>query len=122
MELTALDENGELLQSGFWGSFKQTHGWRAFPFEITVSGLAAAAEPRRFFLLVLTRRLLRFRTLAYVPFGPVLDPGAARGDFLASLADALRPHLPRDTFLLRFDLPWEKGGESPGSGGRVKVR
>jgi lipid II:glycine glycyltransferase (peptidoglycan interpeptide bridge formation enzyme) len=36
---------------------------------------------------------------------------------LAALAAALRPHLPRGTFVLRFDLPWEKGGESPAAAG-----
>jgi lipid II:glycine glycyltransferase (peptidoglycan interpeptide bridge formation enzyme) len=62
---------------------------------------------------VLTRRLARAFRLAYVPFGPTFDPGGDRGAFLAGLAARLRPHLPRGTFLLRFDLPWVKAGACP---------
>jgi hypothetical protein len=72
-----------------------------------------AGGAAEFGLLVLTRRLLRALTLAYVPFGPALDPVSGRGDMLSALAAALRPHLPPSTFLVRFDLPWEMGGESP---------
>ncbi len=42
---------------------------------------------------------------------------AGRGALLASLATALRPHLPKGTIFVRFDLPWEKGGEPPAQGG-----
>lgn len=76
-----------------------------------MEGGAAGHAP--FLLLVLTRRLARAFRLAYVPFGPTFDPGTGRGTFLAELARALRPHLPPGTFLLRFDLPWARGGEPP---------
>jgi len=62
---------------------------------------------------VLTRRIARIFTIAYVPLGPAFDPGTGRGAFLAGLARSLAPHLPRGTFLLRFDLPWPKAGERP---------
>ncbi len=108
-----------MLQSGFWGSFKASHGWTPFAFRVT------AGEAAEFGLLVLTRRLFGVITLAYVPFGPVRDPASARGEMLVALAAALRPHLPGSTFVLRFDLPWEKGGESPGAtrgAGGISVR
>ena len=119
--LQALDENAELLQSGWWGFFKQAFGWQAHPFQASVG-------QGRFALLVLTRRLFRLFALAYVPFGPAFDPAAAepamhRGEMLAALAFALRPHLPKRTFFFRFDLPWAKAGESPhrpGPGRRVR--
>jgi lipid II:glycine glycyltransferase (peptidoglycan interpeptide bridge formation enzyme) len=104
--LEALDASDELLQSGWWGFFKQGFGWQATPFTV-------GAGEVRFGLLVLTRRLARAIHIAYVPFGPALDPGAGRGGMLGSLAAALRPHLPKTTILVRFDLPWEKAGESP---------
>jgi lipid II:glycine glycyltransferase (peptidoglycan interpeptide bridge formation enzyme) len=74
-----------------------------------------------FGLLVLTRRLVRLFSIAYVPFGPVMDPGSGRGDFLSSLARAVRPHLPSNTLFLRFDLPWNRTGEAPRVQGRQAV-
>jgi lipid II:glycine glycyltransferase (peptidoglycan interpeptide bridge formation enzyme) len=104
--LSSLDSSEEMLQSGFWGRFKQDHGWQASAFRASMSGAD-------FGLLVLTRRLARLFSLAYVPFGPAPDPGTGRGEYLAELAAALRPRLPRGTLFLRFDLPWAKSGESP---------
>ncbi|MGA2766325.1 MAG: peptidoglycan bridge formation glycyltransferase FemA/FemB family protein [Spirochaetia bacterium] len=112
--LSDLDSSDELLQTGWWGSFKQSHGWLAHPFRVTVTSPAAAT----FGLLVLSRTLLRRFVIAYVPFGPTFDPVCGRGEFLSSLAGALRPCLPPATLFLRFDLPWEKAGEKPcGEGG-----
>jgi lipid II:glycine glycyltransferase (peptidoglycan interpeptide bridge formation enzyme) len=101
-----------MLQSGFWAAFKQEHGWRAHPFSIEGLG-----EP--FGMLVLTRTMLRRFTLAYVPWGPQCDPGTGRGEFLAAVAGALRPHLPRTNLFLRFDLPWVRAGEDPGAASGV---
>jgi len=94
------------------------HGWQAHPFLVTCE---TAVGPVEFPLLVLTRRIARAFRLAYVPFGPTFDPGAGRGGFLAGLARVLRPHLPRGTFLLRFDLPWVMAGESPRGPGLRKA-
>jgi lipid II:glycine glycyltransferase (peptidoglycan interpeptide bridge formation enzyme) len=77
------------------------------------------ADGRASGLLVLTRELFRLYTLAYVPFGPLLDPGRGRGEFLERLALSLRPHLPGNTLFLRFDPPWEAEGDSPALGSRV---
>jgi lipid II:glycine glycyltransferase (peptidoglycan interpeptide bridge formation enzyme) len=71
------------------------------------------ADGRDCGLLVLTRKLFRFSTLAYVPFGPLLDPEKGRGEFLERVALSLRPRLPGNTLLLRFDPPWEASGDSP---------
>lgn len=117
--LTDLDSSEELLQSGWWGSFKQSHGWQAHPFSVAVEGQRTAT----FGLLVLTRALFRRFVIAYVPFGPAFDPGCDRGHFLSSLAAGLRPYLPPGTLFVRFDLPWEKTGEEPGwSGKGLRVR
>ncbi len=111
----ALEGSPELLQSPFWADFKGAHGWTAHVFDV-------GFRDARFPLLVLTRRLLKLLRLAYVPFGPTFDPVDGRGPFLASLASALRPLLPRGTFLLRFDLPWDRSGSSPAEGPGAKLR
>lgn len=109
VSLADLDSTEELLQTGWWGSFKQSHGWRAHPFRVSVTGKTAG----EFTLLVLSRALFGRLVIAYVPFGPTFDPWCSRGEFLSTLGGALRPHLPRGTILIRFDLPWEKTGERP---------
>jgi lipid II:glycine glycyltransferase (peptidoglycan interpeptide bridge formation enzyme) len=98
--LRDLDGSPELLQSGFWGDFKGRFGWSALPFRGVWNGAA-------FRLLVLSRRLARGFSFAYVPFGPPLDPGERRMELLEDLARALGTSLPADTVFLRYDLPWE---------------
>jgi len=107
--LSALDASPELLQSGFWGSFKQSHGWEPRGFAVGLNGVPREEFP----LLVLLRPLLRLFTIAYVPFGPAREPGADRWIFLSALAKALRDNLPRTTMVIRFDLPWTLRGEGP---------
>jgi lipid II:glycine glycyltransferase (peptidoglycan interpeptide bridge formation enzyme) len=127
--LSFLDDSDELLQSGFWGQFKQAHGWEAHPFSVTAAGETRATGKSgasgeggaAFGMLVLSRRLFRFLSLAYVPFGPVLDPVEGRGELLSALARALRSHLPRATLFLRFDLPWRRTGERPRASGRPRA-
>ena len=119
--LTDLDSSEELLQTGWWGDFKKAHGWNAHPFLVTVTPQDQGAQDQAgqtFGLLVLTRVLLRRFVIAYVPFGPTVDPKCGRGKMLTALAEALRPHLPQGTLFLRYDLPWDKAGEEPGVGGR----
>jgi lipid II:glycine glycyltransferase (peptidoglycan interpeptide bridge formation enzyme) len=119
--LSDLDDSNELLQSGFWGQFKAAQGWKALAFRVDVHLPRAASQPP-FGLLVLTRRLLRFFTIAYVPFGPAFDPVEGRGAYLSAIARALRGALPRSTLFLRFDLPWCRTGEEPAIKGRPRVR
>ncbi|HTO23019.1 MAG TPA: peptidoglycan bridge formation glycyltransferase FemA/FemB family protein [Spirochaetia bacterium] len=114
MPLSALDESPELLQSGFWGAFKQEFGWKPLAFEIETAAASSEAPVATFGLLVLTRRLARRFWIAYVPFGPTHDPGTRRGELLSAISGAVRPFLPRGTLFLRFDLPWPREGENPG--------
>lgn len=92
------EEAATFLQSGFWAAFKGEFGWRSLSFRV---GKGDAP------LSVLSRRLFRGASFAYVPRGPA--PGAmgdSRVERLAALAGALRPFLPRDCVFLRFDPPW----------------
>ena len=100
------DEAGNFLQSGFWGAFKARFGWVPYPFKVRWKGKAAAP------LLVLVRSLGPGVSFAYVPWGPP-EPEGPAGEFLSSLAAALRPFLPRSLAFIRFDPPWFSGA-APG--------
>jgi hypothetical protein len=92
--------------------FKEQFGWKARAFTVEFGG--GEKKP----LLVLTRRVARMVTFAYVPWGPEL-PGnvcpaqtEAVTKILSHITDGLRPHLPRAA-LIRFDLPWHSEGAAP---------
>ena len=103
IELEGLEGNRALLQSGFWGVFRQRFGWRARAF-------CCGCRGRELRLLVLIRRLPMGMVLAYVPHGPELSEAVVEPErFLIDLAEALRPHLGR-CLLLRYDLPWAAEG------------
>ena len=89
-----LDKAAPFLQTGWWAAFKARHGWRGLSLRI-VGENGAPDRP----LSVLLRRLPLGLTLAYVPHGPVVEEEALRG-----LSLALRPHLPRSTVCVRWDL------------------
>ncbi|HET7839058.1 MAG TPA: peptidoglycan bridge formation glycyltransferase FemA/FemB family protein [Rectinemataceae bacterium] len=106
------------LQSAFWGAFKAEFGWKAlrfavrFPAPHNAPGAGGATGPS---LLVLVRSLGGGLSFAYLPHGPELAGGLA-GDsrLLSSIAEALRPRLPRGCLFIRFDPPWfvaEAAGE-----------
>jgi lipid II:glycine glycyltransferase (peptidoglycan interpeptide bridge formation enzyme) len=103
IELGDLDGNRALLQSGFWGAFRQQFGWRARAFRCGYRG-------GEFRVLVLIRRFGPGMELAYVPHGPELSEAVAEPEhFLLDLAEALRPQLGHCLFL-RYDLPWATEG------------
>jgi lipid II:glycine glycyltransferase (peptidoglycan interpeptide bridge formation enzyme) len=110
--LSVCDSASTFLQSSFWGIFKEQFGWKAHAFTVEFDG--GEKKP----LLVLTRRVARMMTLAYVPWGPEL-PGdillvraEAAMENLARIAAGLRLHLPQAA-LIRFDLPWYTEGTDP---------
>lgn len=112
--LSVCDEAVTFLQSSFWGAFKEKFGWKAHAFTITFDG--GEQKP----LLVLTRRVARALTLAYIPWGPELPCGKTPQDAaLAEIAAGLRPHLPGAAFV-RFDLPWHTAGTDPLPGTPLK--
>jgi lipid II:glycine glycyltransferase (peptidoglycan interpeptide bridge formation enzyme) len=115
------DAAATFLQSSFWGAFKEPFGWKARAFTVEYNN--REKKP----LLVLTRRIARLLTLAYVPWGPELPaailpfpqtetPTASQTETLTkcmtAIAAGLRLHLPHAA-LVRFDLPWHTEGTGP---------
>jgi lipid II:glycine glycyltransferase (peptidoglycan interpeptide bridge formation enzyme) len=112
--LSVCDTAPTFLQSSFWGAFKERFGWKAHAFTVTFDDEGQGP------LLVLTRRVARVLTLAYIPWGPELPDGKPLRDAaLAEIAAGLRPHVPAAAFA-RFDLPWRMTGTAPLPGAPFK--
>ena len=89
------------MQSPYWASLKEKHGWEVHAFHLSGSTL-----------LVLTRTFFHACTLAYVPFGPQ-EPVS-----LKDLSLALKKFLPKRVIAIRYDLPF--GMELDCEGARVQ--
>ena len=110
MDHRELDGGDNLLQSGFWGNFKAAAGWtpRGFRWEYRSPAASGSGGFHGRFLL-LERRFPGNLRMAYVPYGPVLPEEidadtAAASALLGSVAGALKKHLPKSCFVIRFDL------------------
>ena len=109
MDFREIEASDNLLQSGFWGAFKAAAGWtpRGFKWEFTATAPAGASYQGRF--LLLERRFPGGLKMAYIPYGPELPEemdadSAAVSTLLESMASALKNHLPKSCFVIRFDL------------------
>ncbi len=96
LELDQLSPGDNLLQSTFWGRFKEKQGWQPMAFRFYWRDSQGE-------MLILIRKILRFIPMAYVPFGPDL-PTKDRTLFLAALSWELITQLPLGTLFIRYDL------------------
>ncbi len=59
-------------------------------------------------LLIIIQQLNKTDSIAYVPYGPELEPAADfQGLFLEELSECIRSFLPINCFMVRYDLCWE---------------
>jgi len=59
-------------------------------------------------VLVIIKQIDRKYTMAYVPYGPEIEPSDEnQGAFLEELSECLRPFLPKNCIVIRYDLSWE---------------
>lgn len=111
-------------QSAFWARLKNHQGWKtkAFRAYIDSPGINTIdggyddlhnAETnnqtlQRSDLLILIRPVGDNLSMAYVPYGPLFEPGEEnRGRCLEQLSESLRPFLPPDCLFIRYDLLWQ---------------
>ena len=102
-------------QTTYWARVKQQQGCHTRVFDINMieqpaccsdSGNCTCAAHDD--LLVVFRRINSQMQMAYVPYGPNLLPEQEdRGTFLEELSETLRPFLPDDCLMIRYDLAWE---------------
>lgn len=59
-------------------------------------------------LLLIIQKVNNTDSIAYVPYGPELEPeDEFRGAFLEELSECMRSFLPKNCFMIRYDLCWE---------------
>jgi len=104
-----------IQQTAFWSEVKQQQGIESIALNFKVNKqsiynvpMAAKADYIEADILILLQALDREHILAYVPYGPEIEPDEEnRGRFLEELSESIRPYLPAKCFMIRYDLAWQ---------------
>ena len=107
-----LYETPLLHQTTFWSAVKSEQGIPSQAYDIKVCPTDVGFSNRCAYLLddvlLLFQSIGADTTIAYVPYGPAFAPSDEFiGPFLEELSESLRPHIPNNCIMLRYDLPWE---------------
>ena len=107
-----LNKTPIVQQSAFWSVVKNRLGSKtiAINFKARKSDLFTQIDediPILSDLLIILQHIDRNHTIAYVPYGPELEPSdEIQGIFLEELSECIRPFLPKNCILIRYDLCW----------------
>ena len=102
-----------IQQTAYWSQVKKLQGYqsKAFNFKVKNTDLFTDTQDESFFvgdLLIILQALDQDHCLAYVPYGPEIEPSEEnQGYFLEQLSESLRTYLPQNCILIRYDLAWE---------------
>lgn len=100
-------------QTAFWSVVKNRLGTdtMAFNFKLRKSNLFVNPDEDKIIVsdfLVILQQIDRYHSVAYVPYGPELEPSDEfQGVFLEELSESIRSFLPKNCILIRYDLCWE---------------
>ncbi len=100
-------------QTAFWSEVKRRMGINSIAcnFRVTEADINTQGEGSKTItsdVLVVLRQVDTNHSIAYVPYGPELEPADEyRGAFLEELSECMRSLLPNDCFMIRYDLAWE---------------
>lgn len=100
-------------QTSFWAKVKNQQGLEphAFSYKVSRDLVSPHEKPTKNInddLLILIRNIDSKSCFAYVPYGPKVEPEFENyGVFLEEFSESLRPLLPSNCILIRYDLPWE---------------
>lgn len=112
-EIKEIYQTSIIQQTSFWSNVKTLQGveTKAFDFKTKLSSLYLDSLDDTYFvgdLLILIQQLDKDHCIAYVPYGPEIEPSAEnQGLFLEHLSEGLRDFLPQNCILIRYDLSWE---------------
>ncbi len=102
-----------LQQTAFWSRVKQKQGVdaKSFDIKVKISDLFVEENRQNFIvddILILFQNIGDDVHIGYVPYGPTIQPSEEnQGQFLEELSESLRPYLPTNCIMLRYDLLWE---------------
>ncbi len=108
-----INSTNTLQQTAFWARVKNRQGMDPYAFRLNatrdlVSPHANENEKLHDDILVLVRYINEDYCYAYIPYGPKVQPEHENyGLFLEELSEVIRPQLPDNCILIRYDLPWE---------------
>ncbi|MBC9929171.1 lipid II:glycine glycyltransferase FemX [Chitinophaga qingshengii] len=112
-EIRQVNKTAILQQTAYWSEVKRRQGWEtyAFDFKVQRQDLFAGADSAHYTasdVLVILRQINDEHSIAYVPYGPEIEPDAdCQGVFLEELSESLRPLLPQKCIMIRYDLAWQ---------------
>lgn len=112
-EIREIYQTSIIQQTAFWSEVKTLQGveTRAFDFKTRHSDLFNTSDDHTYFvgdLLILLQKVDSEHCIAYIPYGPEIEPSAEnQGFFLEQLSEALRESLPPTCIMIRYDLSWE---------------
>lgn len=100
-------------QTAFWSEVKRKLGLKTAAVDFRVMKDAISPGPENIGtvngdLLVIILRVNDNSSIAYVPYGPEIEPEEEnQGAFLEELSEVLRSFVPNDCVMVRYDLAWE---------------
>jgi len=104
-----------LQQTAYWSKVKSHFGYSSMAFNFRINHTALgndSCEENAGYttadLVVFLRQIDSVHTVAYVPYGPEIEPGDEfQGAVLEELSEQLRAFLPETCIMIRYDLVWE---------------
>ncbi|MGJ1205075.1 lipid II:glycine glycyltransferase FemX [Sphingobacterium lactis] len=112
-EIKDIYKTSIIQQTAFWSEVKKLQGVQteAFNFRVKSTDLFAEEKEETYIigdLLIILQYLDTDHCIAYVPYGPEIEPDAEnQGYFLEQLSESLRHFLPKSCIMIRYDLSWE---------------
>lgn len=100
-------------QTAFWSEVKRKLGLNTTAIDFSVNKNDIGSDPNikgsvNGDILVIIRKIDNNNSIAYVPYGPEIEPEEQRqGIFLEELSEVLRSFLPSGCIMVRYDLAWE---------------
>lgn len=112
-EISALYETPIVQQTSFWSAVKNKLGISTLAVDYKANSSSIYTKNTRNSkiasdVLIVIHQINRDQCIAYVPYGPELEPDEElQGKFLEELSESIRPFLPRNCILIRYDLCWK---------------